>query len=73
MGRTEQMMIDAQSVRGLVILDSYKDILHGRTGYFYQKYEVDAIVNAIAMPLDIKPMLNDCQETMGWAIKLKEV
>lgn len=72
MERTEQMTLDAQTVGGLVMLNSCKGILRGKTEYFYQKCEVDAIVNAIAMPLDIKPMLDDCHETMGWAIKLKE-
>lgn len=73
MERTEQITLDAQTVGGLVMLNSCKGILRGKTEYFYQKCEVAAIVEAIAMPLNISPILDDCKEVMGWAIKLKEV
>lgn len=69
---SEQMTLDAQTVGGLVMLNSCKAILHGKTSYFYQRCEVDAVVEAIAMPLNISPILDDCKEVMGWAIKLKE-
>lgn len=72
MERCLQMMLDAMTVEGLIMLDSCKAILRGKSAYFYQKEELNAIIDAIAMPLVITPILDCCDDVIGWKVKLEK-